>query len=76
MNNDNDGCAVWNILYIIAAIFTARLGYFINLQNDSWFPAFWAIVDFFFWPIAWIKWLICEQVNMSIIKEAFSFFFN
>ncbi|MDC7248577.1 MAG: hypothetical protein PQJ49_01500 [Sphaerochaetaceae bacterium] len=34
----------------------------------------WAIFDFLFYPIAWIKWLICQDVNMTIIKEAFDFF--
>jgi hypothetical protein len=24
--------------------------------------------------LAWCKWLICQQVNLSIIKETFSFF--
>lgn len=37
---------------------------------------FWAIIDFFFAPIAWIKWFICEEVNITIIKETFSFFFT
>ncbi len=55
----------------IAAIFTAIVGYTVN--NGS---LFWAIVDFFFWPLAWIKWLIFQEVNLSIIKESFSFFFQ
>lgn len=55
----------------VFAIFTAIVGYTVN--NES---LFWAIVDFFFWPLAWIKWLICQDVNISIIKESFSFFFQ
>lgn len=35
---------------------------------------FWAIVDFFFAPLVWLKWLICEEVNITIIKSAFAFF--
>jgi hypothetical protein len=35
-----------------------------------------AIVDFFFAPIVWIKWLIYHEVNLTIIKETFSFFFK
>ena len=35
---------------------------------------FWAIVDFFFAPLAWLKWVICQEVNVTIIKEAFSWF--
>lgn len=53
----------------VLAIVTAIIGY--NVNNHS---LFWAIVDFFFWPLAWIKWLICQEVNMTIIKESFSFF--
>jgi hypothetical protein len=53
----------------ICAIFTAIIGYHINDGS-----LFWAIIDLLFWPIAWIKWLICQEVNISIIKEAFSFF--
>lgn len=52
----------------VFAIFTSIVGYTIN---DS---LFWAVVDFFFWPFAWIKWLICHEVSLSIIKESFSFF--
>jgi uncharacterized membrane protein len=53
----------------IAAIVTAIIGYNVNDQS-----VFWAVVDFFFWPLAWIKWLICQEVNISIIKDSFSFF--
>ena len=35
---------------------------------------FWAIVDWPFWPFAWVKWLILHQVNLSIIKATFTFF--
>lgn len=35
---------------------------------------FWAIMDFIFWPIVWIKWFIFHEVTLSIIKEAFSWF--
>jgi len=64
------------IANIIVATGTAILGYHINVQAESCSPGFWACVDFVFWPIAWIKWLILEQVNLSIIKTSFSFFFN
>jgi hypothetical protein len=37
---------------------------------------FWAIIDWIFMPIAWCKWLICHEVNMTIIRETFSFFFK
>lgn len=52
---------------VIVGLFTAMVG---NAIHSS---IFWSIVDFFFWPIAWLKWLICQEVTISIIKSAFSF---
>lgn len=52
----------------IAAIITSIVGYTINNS------LFWAIVDLFFWPIAWLKWLSYDEVNITIIKKAFAFF--
>ena len=37
---------------------------------DFW----WTLFDLFFWPIAWLKWLIYRDVNVTIIKNAFSWF--
>ena len=37
---------------------------------------FWSVVDFFFAPIAWLKWFICKEVTLEIIKRTFSFFMN
>lgn len=59
-----------DFLYFILAIATAMIGYTIHKS------LFWSIVDFFFAPFAWAKWLIMQQVNISIIKETFSFFFR
>jgi hypothetical protein len=44
-----------------------------NLNNHS---LFWGIVDALFYPIAVIKWLICGELSMSLIKESFPFFFQ
>jgi hypothetical protein len=33
-----------------------------------------AIIDFLFAPLAWGIWLFCHEVNISIIRAAFSFF--
>ncbi len=52
---------------IIISLFTAIVGHAIHGS------IFWSIVDFVFWPIAWLKWLICQEVTMSIIKNALSF---
>lgn len=57
------------LLYTIFAVLTAMIGY--TIHNSL----FWAIVDFFFVPLAWIKWLICHEVTMTVIKETFSWFF-
>jgi hypothetical protein len=37
---------------------------------------FWAIVDFLFVPLAWIKWLVMHQVTLSVIKATFAWFFQ
>jgi hypothetical protein len=52
------------------AIATAMIGHTIHHS------VFWAIVDFFFAPLAWAKWLICHEVTFSVIRHTFSFFFR
>lgn len=36
----------------------------------------WAIVDALFWPIAVCKWLICHQLTLAVLKDAFGWFFS
>ena len=55
-------------IYLLFAVVTAMIGYHIH---DS---IFWSIMDFLFPIFTWIKWLIFHDVNLSIIKETFSFF--
>jgi hypothetical protein len=57
------------LFYTIACVLTAMIGYTIHGS------LFWSIVDFFFAPFAWIKWLVCQEVTLSIIKETFTWFF-
>lgn len=57
-------------IYLIIAVITAMIGYQIHGSIG------WSIVDFFCWPIAWIKWLICQECTLSVIKAAFSWFSN
>ena len=57
-------------LYAIFSVMTSMIGYHIHHS------IFWAIVDFIFTPIAWIKWFICQEVTMTIIRDTFSFFFQ
>ena len=59
---------VFNFPYILFQLPTAMIGYTIHKSFG------WAIMDFIFAPIAWCKWLIMQEVNMSIIKETFNFF--
>lgn len=53
---------------VIFGLPTAIIGYAIHGSVG------WAVFDLFFWPLVWIKWLICQEVNLSIIEGAFSFF--
>ena len=53
---------------LIVSIASAIIGYEIHSSF------FWSIIDFFFWPLAWIKWIIFQEVNLTIIKNAFEFF--
>jgi len=55
-------------VYLFFALATAMIGHHIHHS------LFWAVMDFIFWPIAWCKWLVCQQVNLTIIKATFSFF--
>lgn len=58
------------ILGSVACFCTAMIGHTIHHS------LFWSVVDFFFAPFAWGKWLICHEVTMSIIKQTFAFFFS
>lgn len=54
----------------IFCVLTAMIGFTMHKSLG------WSIVDFFFAPFAWIKWLICHEVTLSVIKATFSWFFN
>jgi hypothetical protein len=60
--------AIANLLWLLCATATAMVGHAIHHS------LFWSVMDFIFMPIAWVKWLICQEVNLSIIKSAFDFF--
>lgn len=59
---------MYRLIAFIISLATAIIGHEIHGS------IFWSIIDFFFWPLAWIKWAICQEVNVSIIKSAFEFF--
>lgn len=58
------------LLGFLVMIVTAMIGHTIHHS------LFWAIIDFLFAPIAWAKWLICHEVNLTIIKHTFDFFLS
>lgn len=55
--------------YFITSIITGMVGYHINGGST-----FWGIIDFIFSPIPWVKWILCHEINVSILKEVFSWF--
>ena len=57
------------LFYTIVCVLTAMIGYTIHSS------IFWSIMDFFFAPFAWIKWLIFREVTMAVIKATFTWFF-
>jgi len=59
-----------SVLYLLIAILTAVIGY----QIDK--SIVWGLFNFFLWPLAWVKWLVLKQVNLTIIKKSFSGFFS
>jgi len=61
---------VGEFIYFLIALATAMIGHAIH--GDI----FWAIIDFFFVPFAWLKWLICREVCLSVIHKAFDFLGN
>lgn len=58
------------LTYTLFSLATAIIGHAIHHS------VFWSIVDFLFSPIAWLKWLICHEVNLTIIRKAFDFFLS
>lgn len=66
MNENNN--TFTQLIYLIISIMTGMIRY--HMSPDL----FWAIVDALFFPLVWIKWLICAEINLTIIKETFSFF--
>lgn len=55
---------------LLFCIGTAMIGYQIHHSF------FWSVVDFLFSPVAWCKWLLCQEVTLSVIKAAFPWFFK
>ena len=53
--------------FIISTL-TAMVG---NTIHGS---TFWTVMDFLFAPLPWLKWIVFQEVNITIIKNTFSWF--
>ena len=67
-NNKKVGCTIPSFLYLCFDLCTAMVGHTIH---GGWF---WCVMDFIFSPVAWFKWLIFHEVNVSILRETFGWF--
>ena len=61
----DDGC-----LECLFQLATAMIGHEIHGSLG------WAIVDFFFAPWCWLKWIVCGELNRQVFERAFPFFFQ
>ena len=60
---------VGRLLYIVFAACISMIGYTINNSLA------WAIVNYLFAPLSLIKWMICHEITLNVIKTTFSWFF-
>lgn len=67
----SSGCGGCGCSNFIPALLTSMVGYHVN--HGSWF---WTTMDFLFWPVAIIKWIIFQEVTSTIIRETFPWFFR
>ena len=58
-----------DILYTVFYVLIAMIGYHIHHS------IFWSIFDSFFSPLVLLKWIICHEITLTIIKDTFSWFF-
>lgn len=56
------------IFWFFFALATAIIGFHIHHS------IFFSIIDYIFAPFVWIKWVIFQEVNMTIIKASFAWF--
>jgi len=59
--------SIVSFMSVLFATCTAMIGHTIHGG------IFWTVCNFLFAPPSWIKWLICQDVNLSIIKHTFHF---
>lgn len=65
--SENSGCGI-SIPILIGSIGTTLIGQ--TMHGSFW----WGFVDFFLWPLVWIKWILFREITLSIIKESFNWF--
>lgn len=58
------------LIWLVFDLLTAMIGYTIHHS------IFYSIINFIFSPLAWCYWLITHNVDMTVIRETFSWFFN
>lgn len=56
--------------FTIFSIITAIIG--IEIHGNIFF----SLINFIFAPLSWLIWLITHTINVTIITNAFEFFFN
>jgi hypothetical protein len=56
------------LVYMLFCLATSMIGYHIHHS------IFWSVLDWIFAPFAWCKWLILQEVNLTIIRDTFAFF--
>lgn len=62
--------SIGKFLYFLVCTATAMIGYQIHHS------VFYSILNFIFAPLSWLVWLVCHDVNMTIIHKAFDFLFS
>ena len=58
---------LYGFFYLIIATGSFMVGYTIHGT------VFYSILNFFFWPISLIYWLVTKQINLTVIKSTFGF---
>lgn len=61
---------ILQFIYSLFGLCTAMVGYEIH-QN-----VFFSIINFILWPISLGFWFVTHEINVTIIKETFNFFFK
>ena len=58
----------YSLLFIVCELITANVGFH---KHHS---LFWTIIDVILMPITWIKWILLQEVNLTMIEQSFNWF--